>query len=88
MQAKSLLGANIELRIQEDISSIENFLAFNKLLSNNRRISPPTSSKQPFPSLSEQELAQFFLETSTIEEKIIEGGSIGRGQPGELDRRY
>ncbi|KAG0307490.1 hypothetical protein BGZ97_000378, partial [Linnemannia gamsii] len=76
MQAKSLLGANIELRIQEDISSIENFLAFNKLLSNNRRISPPTSSKQPFPSLSEQELAQFFLETSTIEEKIIGGGTF------------
>ncbi|KAG0284869.1 hypothetical protein BGZ97_008038, partial [Linnemannia gamsii] len=38
MQAKSLLGANIELRIQDDISSIENFLALNELLSDNRRI--------------------------------------------------
>jgi hypothetical protein len=72
MQAKSLLGANIELRIQDDISSIENFLALNELLSDNRRIVPLTSSRQPFLSFSERELTHFFWRRPPLKKRLSE----------------
>ncbi|KAG0286082.1 hypothetical protein BGZ98_005234 [Dissophora globulifera] len=60
MKEKGTLGLNDDIGIHDDISAVENFLFLNKLTNNSRRIIPLTSSKQPFVSFSERELATFF----------------------------
>jgi len=47
MKEKGTLGVNVDIRIQNDISAVENFVFLNKLTNNSRRIIPLTTSQQP-----------------------------------------
>ncbi|KAF9310041.1 hypothetical protein BG006_004930, partial [Podila minutissima] len=48
LKKKGLLGPNVNIGIQEDLSAIENYLILNRLSRSPQRIIPLTSSKQPF----------------------------------------
>ncbi|KAK3813747.1 MAG: hypothetical protein J3R72DRAFT_60775 [Linnemannia gamsii] len=72
MKKKGTLGATIDTKIQEDISAAENFLHLNKLTNNSRRIAPFTSSRQPFVSFSERELASFFWKRTLLRKRLEE----------------
>ncbi|KAI7831143.1 hypothetical protein BC939DRAFT_221112 [Gamsiella multidivaricata] len=58
---KGLLGSDVNVEIQEEVSAIENYLAINKLSPNPRRIIPMSTAKQSFVSFTERQLAMFFF---------------------------
>ena len=70
MKENSTLGANVDIRIQNDISAVENFVFLNKLTNNSRRIIPLTTSQQPFVSFSERELAAFFWKRDALKQRL------------------
>ncbi|KAF9972241.1 hypothetical protein BGZ75_001566, partial [Mortierella antarctica] len=61
VKKKGQLGPSVDIEIQESRSAVENYLTLNKISRNPRRIIPLTSSKQPFVTFSERELAGFFF---------------------------
>ncbi|KAG0356675.1 hypothetical protein BGX24_006357, partial [Mortierella sp. AD032] len=71
MQEKGTIAASVDIRIRDDSSAVENFLFFNKLTSNSRRIVPLTSSQQPFLSFSERELGLFFWKRDVLKEMLL-----------------
>ena len=75
MKEKSTLGANVDIRIQNDISAVDNFVFLNKLTNNSRRIIPLTTSQQPFVSFSERELAAFFWKRDALKQTPTIGPS-------------
>ncbi|KAF9344737.1 hypothetical protein BGX26_003974 [Mortierella sp. AD094] len=100
MKKKGLLGPNIDVvvhqattidvEIQEDRSTIENYLTLNRLSRNPRRIVPMTSSKQPFVAFSERVLAGFFYahegDLRTSIQELVKGRSIK--EPGFLIKQF
>ncbi|KAF8918499.1 hypothetical protein BGZ58_004848, partial [Dissophora ornata] len=70
MKEKGTLGVSFDIRIQDDISAVENFIFLNKLTNNSRRIIPLTTSQQPFVSFSERELASFFWKRDPLKERL------------------
>ncbi|KAG0345694.1 hypothetical protein BGZ54_005461 [Gamsiella multidivaricata] len=58
---KGLLGSDVDVEIQGEVSAVENFLALNRISPNPRRIIPITSSRQPFVSFTERNLVGFFF---------------------------
>ncbi|KAF9100189.1 hypothetical protein BGX23_004017 [Mortierella sp. AD031] len=67
---KGGLAETVEFRIREKDSSIENFVRLNKLSGNSRKISPVSSSQQPFISFSERELVAFFFKKDSLKKKL------------------
>ncbi|KAG0015955.1 hypothetical protein BGZ82_001245, partial [Podila clonocystis] len=72
MKEKGTVGVNVDIQIWDDISAIENFVYFNKLTNNSRRIIPLTASQQPFISFSEWEIAAFFWKRDPLKERLIQ----------------
>jgi len=70
MQDKGLLASDVDTRIQDNISVVENFLFLNKLTNSSRRIIPLTSSQTPFISFSERELAMFFWKQGSLKGEL------------------
>ncbi|KAK5809275.1 hypothetical protein F5H01DRAFT_39860 [Linnemannia elongata] len=69
---KGRIEAHIDIRIQENISAAENYLALNELIPNSWRLAPVTSSKQPFVTFSERELAAFFWKRPLLKQRLVE----------------
>ncbi|KAF9107457.1 hypothetical protein BGX29_006324 [Mortierella sp. GBA35] len=67
---KGGLAETVDFRIREKDSSIENFVRLNKLSGNSRKISPVSSSQQPFISFSERELVAFFFKKDSLTKKL------------------
>ncbi|KAF8941202.1 subunit of tubulin prefoldin [Haplosporangium gracile] len=72
MQQEGTLEASIDIRIQGQISAVENFLFFNKHTNNSRRIVPITTSQQSFVSFSERELGAFFWKREVLKRNLCE----------------
>lgn len=76
MKENGRLGEAVDIRIQEELSAVENFLFLNDLTNNNRRIIPLTASQQPFFSFSERDLALFFWKRRSLKAKLIHLAAI------------
>ncbi|KAF9316077.1 hypothetical protein BGZ91_005633 [Linnemannia elongata] len=72
LKDKGQIEAHIDIRIQENISAAENYLALNELIPNSWRLAPVTSSKQPFVTFSERELAAFFWKRPLLKQRLVE----------------
>ncbi|KAG9067690.1 hypothetical protein KI688_011277 [Linnemannia hyalina] len=90
LKDKGRLEDHIDIRIQENISAAENYLAFNELIPNSWRLAPITSSQQPFVTFSERELALFFWKrpfTTLPSTKDLEDW-IGGREPGVIVKKF
>ncbi|KAF8936350.1 hypothetical protein BGZ47_009551, partial [Haplosporangium gracile] len=70
MKKKGIIGASVDIRIQENVSAVENFVYLNKLTKNRRRIVPFTTSQQPFVSFSEREIRAFFWRRDLLKQRL------------------
>ncbi|KAG0294134.1 hypothetical protein BGZ96_001756 [Linnemannia gamsii] len=66
----SLKGYDLE--IHQEKTAVENFLEFNRMSGNTRRIAPMSSSKDGFVSFSEREIIGLFWKRPMIKAKILE----------------
>jgi len=72
LQEKGLLAGDVDIRIRDTISALENYIALNDLIPNKRRIAPLTSSQQPFITFSERELAIFFWRRGVLKQRLVD----------------
>ncbi|KAG9067141.1 hypothetical protein KI688_011922 [Linnemannia hyalina] len=63
---------HIDIRIQENISAAENYIALNELIPCCWQLSPITSLQQPFVTFSELELARFFWKRPLLKQRLVE----------------
>ncbi|KAF9109949.1 hypothetical protein BGX30_008189, partial [Mortierella sp. GBA39] len=66
----SLVGCDLEIR--KEMTAVENFLVFNGMSGNSRRIIPMSTSKDGFVSFSEKEIIALFWKRPTLKVKILE----------------
>ncbi|KAI8606022.1 hypothetical protein EDD21DRAFT_79589 [Dissophora ornata] len=72
LKDKGRLEDHTDIRIQENISAAENYIALNELIPSSWRLVPITSLQQPFVTYSERELALFFWKRPLLKQRLVE----------------
>lgn len=76
MKDEGTVRSDANIQIRPDVSALDNFLYFNKLTGNSRRIVPLTSLQQPFVTFSEREMAAFFWKRGVLKKKPVQMGML------------